>query len=193
MRLAVDVVILPDPSLRDVCIEANRSIRDGGIRLGTAEGEGLPHVSLAMGGMDDADVPALVEALRSLPTPPAMNAIEAPCSASSGITVLTLERTAELDALHRAIMAACAPYFGGAVDASMMALQGEPPHQRSIDFIPRYGELSGFDRFDPHVTLGVGETTVEGLPRTFPPGRLAVCHLGNWCTCRTVLAEVERD
>lgn len=188
--LAVDVVLLPDPTLDKRCVEANQPLRDGGIRLGTDRGEGLPHVSLAMGAMDEADLDRLAAALEAVPPSPPLRATAVNHSPASNISVLTLERTAKLDEVHRAVMAACDPFFGGPVDASMIALQGEPPHQRSIDFIPRYGEKAAFERFDPHVTLGVGETSMDGLPREFPPGRLAICHLGNWCTCRAVLREI---
>ena len=40
----------------------------------------------------------------------------------------------------------------------------------------------------PHITIGYGELSHFLFPEEFTASKLALCHLGNHCTCRRVLA-----
>ena len=51
------------------------------------------------------------------------------------------------------------------------------------------GTIRVIDAFTPHLTLGHAEITPTIEPFDFIPTRLAVCHLGRFCTCQRVLAE----
>ncbi len=45
------------------------------------------------------------------------------------------------------------------------------------------------DKESPHITLGYGQAKPPfSFPVAFAAARLALCHLGNHCTCRKVLA-----
>ena len=54
-------------------------------------------------------------------------------------------------------------------------------------WIKSYPEKSSFERFSPHITLGYGKLENYSFPRIIGVSQLAVCHLGNHCTCRKVL------
>jgi len=43
----------------------------------------------------------------------------------------------------------------------------------------------------PHISVGYGEITGLPSPIEFRATQLALCHLGNHCTCRKVLASAE--
>jgi hypothetical protein len=67
-----------------------------------------------------------------------------------------------------------------------------------LAWIKSYPEKSSFERFSPHITIGYGEINdysfpPQGVLRTmkFAVSRLALCHLGNHCTCRRILASIE--
>jgi hypothetical protein len=45
--------------------------------------------------------------------------------------------------------------------------------------------------FHPHITVGFGETCKFQLPIDFTASKIALCHLGNYCTCRKVILSSE--
>lgn len=47
----------------------------------------------------------------------------------------------------------------------------------------------GKEDFLPHITLGKGTLDAKAGETSFTASRLALCHLGNHCTCRKVLGE----
>ena len=51
-----------------------------------------------------------------------------------------------------------------------------------------YPEKSSFENFFPHITIGYGEINNFSFPIIFSVSKLALCHLGNHCTCRKILA-----
>jgi 2'-5' RNA ligase len=53
-----------------------------------------------------------------------------------------------------------------------------------------YRQQSSFERFFPHITIGFGRAEGGAFPRRFKVPQLALCHLGNNCTCRQILATV---
>jgi hypothetical protein len=80
-----------------------------------------------------------------------------------------------------------APYFSYDVTAEMVL---SPPvaNETTLLWIKNYPEKSSFKRFNPHITLGYGHIDNVSYPREFTAPRLALCHLGNHCTCRKILA-----
>ncbi len=58
-------------------------------------------------------------------------------------------------------------------------------------WIKNYREKVSFENFFPHITIGYGQ--IENLvpPITFASSELALCHLGNHCTCREILVSIK--
>ncbi len=62
----------------------------------------------------------------------------------------------------------------------------------TLAWIRHYREKAAFAAFFPHITIGYGQVQEPmTFPMPFVASQLAVCHLGNHCTCRNVLATVE--
>jgi hypothetical protein len=66
-----------------------------------------------------------------------------------------------------------------------------PPNVADIStyWVEEYYE-NNLNRFRPHITLGEGRLKQLKKPIYFNTNRLALCHLGSYCTCRDILAEV---
>ena len=193
--LAVDVVLLPEGRVADKAIELNqRLVGRFGAEIVLGRKVCLPHITLAMGCIEEEDVGAAAEALDELAQKVEMGVLEIMGVAvnvnSRGEKVSSLEvvKSEGLMRLHREVMERMARFFRGPARAEYIAGGGEIA-ETTLEWINNYREKSSFERFWPHVTLGYGEFEEEAFAREFRAERLALCHLGNHCTCAKVLWE----
>ncbi|HET8761567.1 MAG TPA: 2'-5' RNA ligase family protein [Nitrospiria bacterium] len=194
--LALDVVLIPDAELLSAAITLNRALQgvpDAPIVLDQATC--LPHVSLAMGCVREEEISAIANVLDALAAahPP----IElAPTGfhvrqSRTGYLVASMElaRTAPLQALHETVMRGVDPLLSRDA-APEMFVAPESISSSTIQWVNAYDSAASFDRFWPHITLGMGALPDDAIPPA--PGlasRLALCQLGPHCTCRRVLVE----
>ena len=201
---AVDIVLLPPPEVTEAAIQINRMLiektGDDAIRLDMACQ--LPHVSLAMGcipgsALSRLFVPLDQMARRLLPLEIGIEgAVAVVTDSGDCVSGMNLAKEDSLFVLHRSVMAQLA---GVATEkctqASFIRDEGEELTPFTLGYVPEYGTLASYERYSPHITLGNGDvSTLEEMPElpervTF--STLAVCHLGNHCTCRSVLWSTE--
>jgi 2'-5' RNA ligase len=192
-RIATDVVLLPDETTMDRAIEINgQLIRNHRSEIVLGKEDRLPHISLAMGCIDEADLNAIQELLEKL-------AREAPLGrlAVTGVlnstnsrgettSLLTIERTAGLQSLHERVVKAMRSFFSRDVTSDMICDDVVTPS--TLEWIRSYPVKASFDHFAPHITVGYGVARTDlPFPHPFRATRLALCHLGNHCTCRRIL------
>lgn len=195
-KLAVDIVLLPSEEIMGAALRFNQALlRRFEKKIVLDQNHCLPHLSLAMGALKEDDLPAAAQLLEEIASlfPPIrliFTGIEAG-SIASGETVTTWEvdPTAALQSLHEAVFNRLGPLLTHDATAEDFI---DFPHvaQTSVDWVNRYPEAAAFAHFSPHITLGVGK--LESTPPLPPQGtasRLALCHLGNHCTCRKILFE----
>jgi hypothetical protein len=72
-----------------------------------------------------------------------------------------------------------------------MVFGNETVNKSTLLWIENFPAESVYEKFFPHITLGYGQTTLENLPIDFKVPKIALCQLGNHCTCRKVLASAE--
>jgi hypothetical protein len=186
-KIAVDVVLLPSQEMSDRAIEANRKLlkqRAGGITLDKESC--LPHVSLAMGGMDERDT-----ANNYAPGPLTVMGVHTETDlAGEEISMFLIKKTRRLQSLHEAVMRRLSRHFSYDVTADMV-LYPPAASPSTLAWINDYPEKSSFENFFPHITIGYGRVDKFPFPVEFSASQLALCHLGNFCTCRKVLATTE--
>jgi 2'-5' RNA ligase len=196
-KIAVDVVLLPSEQIMDRVIEANRELlRQSPDKIVLNKANRLPHVSLAMGCVEETDVAAIGRILRDLakshsPGELTIAGIQIGTNASNEKTsLLLLKKTDRLQGLHEAVMRQLASYFSYDVSTEMVL---SPPEAEpsTLLWIKNYPQKSSFERFSPHITLGYGQTVNVPFPSEFFASKLALCHLGNHCTCRRILTSTE--
>jgi len=227
-EIAVDAVLLPSDEMMDKAIEANRELLQQCI--GFAQGGApdkivldkkncLPHISLAMGCIDEEDIADIEKVLWKIAKGPRLAGTKQYSleqlsvidihvetnSAGEKVSVFQIEKTEALQLLHEEVMQRLAPYFSYDVTADMIF---SPPEagESTLLWIKNYPEKSSFENFFPHITIGYGEIDdysfgsaarcpvdreAGSLPMRFSASKLALCHLGNHCTCRKILASAE--
>ena len=197
---AVDIVLLPPPEVMDAAIQINRMLIEmtGDDTIQLDMGRHIPHVSLAMGcipgrALSELNVPLERMAHRLLPMEIGIEgAVTVVTDSGDQMSGINLAKDDAVFVMHRSVLAQlvgitkekCTP-------ASFIRDEGEELTPFTLGYVPEYREKAGFERYSPHITLGNGDITgIENLPvlpekATF--STLAVCHLGNNCTCRSVL------
>ena len=217
-EIAVDVVLLPSEEMADKAIEANKELlKQCPDKIILDKESCLPHISLAMGCIDERDIADIEKILQATAKQSSLGQLSAigihtgTNSTGEQVSVLQIERTEALQSLHEEVIRRLATYFNYDVTADMVF---SPPgaSESTLAWIKSYSEKSSFEKFFPHITIGYGEInnfsfppqgvlrkstgrlTAESLGlRTikFAVLKLALCHLGNHCTCRKILASAE--
>ena len=196
-KKAVDVVLLPEEAMANRTIEANRElVKRFGEKIVLDKEKCLPHISLAMGCIADEDIDAIGDVLKKIAKASALGELfvvgieVSENSLGEKVSVFEVERTEQLQRLHNEIMEKLSPYFSYDVSGEMIYGGGEVA-ETTLMWIKNYPEKSSFAKYSPHITIGYGESGGMAFPIEFAASRLALCHLGNHCTCREVLVFVE--
>jgi 2'-5' RNA ligase len=157
----------------------------------------LPHVSLAMGCINEQDVQPIAQVLGTIAGECpigelTVTGIAATLNAKGQqVSSFILAQTVELRSLHENVMNRMQTYFSYDVTPEMIH-GNEPVADSTLAWIATFREKSSFGAFFPHLTIGYGSVTE---PTVFPirmkASKLALCHLGNHCTCRKVLTLID--
>ncbi|MDT8303348.1 MAG: 2'-5' RNA ligase family protein [Sedimentisphaerales bacterium] len=193
-EIAVDIVLLPQEEMADKVISANKELlKQYAHKIVLDRERCLPHISLAMGCIDDIDIDEIGTILTTIAQETSLGQLNAvgikteTNQAGEKVPVLEIEKTEALQSLHEEVMKKLSEYFSYDVRPEMV-LSSAQTSQSTLDWIKNYPEKSSFENFFPHITIGYGEINKFPFPIKFTVSKLALCHLGNHCTCRIILA-----
>ena len=196
-RKAVDVVLLPANAVTNKAIELNAELVERfGRKIVLDKKNCLPHISLAMGCVDERDIASVGIILQSIAKENSPGDLRirgvrsSENSAGEKVSVFEVEKTEELQSLHETVMEKLLPHFSYDVTADMI-YGDEEVAETTLQWIRNYREKSSFEKFFPHITIGYGELDSFPYSADFAVSRLTLCHLGNHCTCREILASAE--
>ncbi|HMG91461.1 MAG TPA: 2'-5' RNA ligase family protein [Chryseolinea sp.] len=193
-RFAVDFVILPPAPVTDVAISLNKRLCNADIVLD--EENCFPHLSLLMGCLRLEDLARAQSILKTIGSQHKKMKLNIPGIRTVGATVgdviaLDIEPNNELQALHECVVNAFASLLS--TDATGADVLGNSSaNDSALVWINSFIQQSSFDNFWPHITAGylkAGVSSEAIEPFSFTASRLAICHLGNYCTCRKILSE----
>jgi len=157
-KIAVDAVLLPSDEMMDKAIQANTELVERfGSEIVLNKENCLPHISLAMGCIDELDI-ASIEGLletiarESLLGDLTISGIRTSINArGEKVSVFEIEKTKELQLLHEKIMKKMVSYFIYDVTSEML-YGDEQVAETSLLWIKNYSEKASFANFFPHCT-----------------------------------------
>jgi 2'-5' RNA ligase len=196
-KIAIDVVLLPSESMTEKAIEVNQKLLQRySDKIILNKINCFPHTSLCMGVIDENDIPIISKLLSEIGKQ--FSALNLTATDLSSHTIPTgdkvagfrIQTTEKLQLLHELIMKKLSQFLTYDVSTDMLFT---PPAIEEVTFhwIKNYHNKSSFDKYRPHITLGFGEITDIKLPIQFTSSKLALCQLGNYCTCRKILVFTE--
>ena len=195
-RIAVDVVLLPDEAMMARAIELNAElVKKFGNKIELNKENCLPHISLAMGCVEEADIPSVEKVLEAIAKETSFGDLKVVGIRASGnskdqtVSVFEVEKTTQLQSLHEKVMDKLTPYLSSDVTEDMI-YGDQKVAESTLLWIKNYREKVSFENFFPHITIGYGQIENHSLPITFAASELALCHLGNHCTCRKILLSI---
>jgi 2'-5' RNA ligase len=194
--LAVNIALIPAAELFGAAITLNHALDNtSGSPIVLHPSDCLPHVSLAMGCVREDHVAAVANILDTPATAhPPVELIPTGFhvrTSQNGLVVASMElaRTATLQALHEAVVRAVEPLVSYEVSADMFIEPNAIPLS-TIRWVNEYVATASFERFWPHITLGMGTRPIDAaLPVPALTSRLALCQLGPHGTCRRIVFE----
>lgn len=193
-RFAIDIVLIPPDNVIDLAIDFNRTLlNDHPSDRILNKTNRLPHVSLLMGCLAADQLQRAKAILQSIADRHDylnlhVTSIHTVKTAGGNIVSFEIERDPKIVALHESIVSAFSSLL--TQDSTAKDLNDDPPiEQSSIEWINRYISDHSLKGFWPHITLGPGSNIQQFKPFSFQANRLAICHLGNHCTCTEVLGE----
>lgn len=197
-KLAIDVAILPPLDVMEKIIDINRQATIKNATRGPlAKDDFLPHMSLAMGGVENDSletVQNIVEDVvkRFSPISVVLNELYyAENPDGSRTYAYRVKKSSELQQLHESLMNRLRQFFSyDCTKDSLFSKTGEEvtkPH-----YINKFATSYSFEAFDPHITIRTTEAVgQEILPLQFTATKVAVCHVGIKATCRKELFAVQ--
>ena len=193
-KIAIDVVLLPSEEVMDICIEVSKKFKP---RSRLNKINCLPHISLAMGVIEEKQLGEIGRILDSVSKQFSSQKLEitkVDCSIkpdgrkSYGFKV---KKSKKLKELHKKVMDGIVPLCDYKYVTIEMFNQDDPVEEISTYWVKNYGKKYGNPTlFKPHISLSCKEDVVyDQVPIKFLAKRLALCHLGDHCTCRRILWE----
>jgi 2'-5' RNA ligase len=196
-KIAVDVVLLPGDKIVYKVIKLNAQLVEKfGARIVLNKESLLPHISLAMGCIEEGDTSEIADILTDIVKVNPIGELRitgvriSQNARGEKVSSFEIEKTAKLQKLHEKIMKVMEPYFSYDVTEDMIYPSGKVA-QSSLEWIRNYRAKSSFEKFWPHITLGYGVIEDVKFTARMVASKLALCWLGNHCTCRKILAAVD--
>ena len=188
--LAIDIALLLPPALLEPALRLNAALLPPphGLRFDATH---LPHLTLAQQFVPAAQLPAVTDAAAAaLGGVGPLRLLPAGIGRGRTAATLRLAPTADLTRLHTRLMDRLGPFESATgTAAAFYAAGGEPARDADVDWVRRFRTAAAYERFDPHVTVGVGPLPEAAPLPAADAVRVALCQLGRFCTCRRVLAD----
>jgi 2'-5' RNA ligase len=190
MLLALDVAILPPPSVTKRAIELSAALPAAdsqGLRL---DDDRLPHITLTQQFVPAQEVEvvlATIEATIRNYDRLHLN-VTGPGRGQSSVW-MSIAPAPDLVALHRELMDALSHFERP--DGTSAAFVDGDARSGDVAWVAGFRRASSYAAFRPHITLGHSSTLPAVEPVAFEASSIAACQLGRFCSCRRVLRRWE--
>ena len=195
---AVDIALIPEKETLDFFIGLNRRLvekrGDDSIYLG--DSACLPHISLSMGRVHVSCIEDIKERLSeavygNLPYIAVYNEY-AVVAGSNGdpVSGMDIVRDDEIAGLQDVVAGILEEFSSHGMTPECFSGDVSAITDFSLDYSENYLARQTGGGFSPHITIGNGDIRkVENiqLPANFSCDRIAICRLGNHCTCAELL------
>jgi len=192
--IAVDIALLPPTEITSQIIDLTSQLPSASTRLNAKDC--LPHITLAMGLLDPNSLNLAANILKSYVDIASeldiklsdIQSYKLQDSSLDSFSELVVGQNPKLTTLHLEIMNAFEPMLTFDDVGSDNFISPPLIAEQSIYWVENYlDHHKAASNFRPHITLGEGVIQKHARPIYYSGSRLALCHLGTYCTCRKIL------
>lgn len=189
---AIDIAILLPDEITELAIKLNKNlVGPKNIQLNTKDQ--IPHITLLFGGADEQNLEEIHGKVLSITKQfPQLN-LTISNIRYGGSTGLHITKTEQLINLQTKLVEEISPILNYKTTPKMYA--GYPNIiEKTTGWVNNYPNISLGGNYDPHITIGDGKLDLEHLPKLpikFKADAIAICHLGNLCTCNKILYRIQ--
>jgi 2'-5' RNA ligase superfamily len=201
--VAINVLLLPDAHMTEHARDLNRQLRSNDPSGFALDDTHVPHISLVHQYVRSQDLPRVLEIVQRIAARSVLPGREVTANglehqgwnARESIS-LVVQKTSEMQALQRELIAALRPYKSdsGGADAFVRDETEADIDPATIEYVTTFAEKRTGDNFKPHITLGFGDVAfadelkaMEAKAENFKIADIAVFQLGNAGTARKKL------
>ncbi len=191
-KIAVDIALLLPESINQICVKINQR-SDSEAYSDLSKKNNHPHITLAMAVIDEKDVDKVIRKLKNIASKFSKLSLEVylldyiinPQNKKS--YAFQVKLTKELKRLHNTLLKEISST--SFVDSNMFFLDADEKFaEASKIWVKNYGKIhSDLESYHPHISLKCSKAKYNALPIKFFASTVALCNLGNYCTCRTIL------
>lgn len=198
VKIAIDIALLLPEKVNKLCREINQREHAEAFS-DLAKSNNNPHITLAMGVIDKEDIKQINEKLKNIIKDfskldlEIVNIFTEITPENKKSCCFEIRLTKELKNLHSTIMNGLLPLFSYNVEKNMFFLDPDEIFKEvSKYWVANYGKNhSNPNRYHPHISLKCRNAEYSAFPLKLKVSKVALCHLGNYCTCRTILGSHE--
>lgn len=193
-KIAVDVVLIPPDEILQLAIDINKTFPDTREENYVLDAKTcVPHITLLMGLITKEQVSEVGRKLGAIAEK--FSALTLTITHIKNwtrpdgkiLSSLEIEKTPELQKLHEVILEAMSSIFTYDGVIRDMFYSSPPVYETPLSWVKGFVKTAVRENYQPHITLGVGEPKKKISPIQFCASTIALCHLGNHCTCREIL------
>jgi hypothetical protein len=197
-KIVADIVLIPPEEMLQLTINLNKSSPDTAQEDYVLDGKNcIPHITLLMGVISRAQLDEITYKLRDIAQ--RSSALELTATSFTSFpqpdgkmfSTLKIEKSPELQNLHDIVLKELTPFFSWDNVRSEMFYRPPPVKEISSFWVESFEKNGVRENYDPHISLGFAKLNEQFTPKQFTASKFALCHLGNYCTCRDVLWSCE--
>jgi len=194
-KIAVDVALLVSGKVEDLCIDLNQKALDSFSVLNKKNS--FVHITLAMGVLGENDLEKTMGIINKIikgKLPLDLELIRLDChDTPDGKKSASFEvkKSSTLVDLHKQILEKLIPFFSFNSEVNMFFSEGNDSINKiSTYWVDKYKEKQNHpELFRPHISLKCGQVDFQNFSIKFTVNKLALCQLGNYCSCRKIIKQ----
>ncbi len=183
--IAVDIAILPPDNVMDRAIAINKQYETN-FRLN--KHDRFPHITLMQAIVKKTDLKKVESILGGIAESFSPLKLNADLS-NARVLVFEVRANPQLIKLHTAVMDKLHDMV--TYDSRPEYYFDEQVRERSLAWVRNFLTNAAYEKYEPHISLSVSESPRWQETIDFTADRLALCHLGNYNTCRKILFETQ--
>ncbi|MCL4392211.1 2'-5' RNA ligase family protein [Patescibacteria group bacterium] len=194
-KLAVDIALLPSEEMTDFVIGLNKAVAgENADKMILNTADCLPHCTLSMGFIDRENLEKVTDKLQMISEQfSAFHLVSdgldfGKMSSGYEIVALHIQKQSDIQQLHEMITNELPPYLSSEGSGNDFH---KPQRDEVLSYIKNFKAVASFEKYNPHITIGLGKLENIKLPITFTADKLALCHLGDNYTCAKILWSVK--